>query len=176
MKDIKKDFESFANDTATESGSSFVLSKIHSQLKKELPSPWRVASKLGLAHLAGSFVTLMSCSQFGVQLFFDGGGLMHLFMKISPSFCYAFCGALYFSISFLIARMTLRPDEWLMIARSKVLSISSLALVSLGGLSLVSHEVNFETGLLWLFGAAVGGELVTLIKSPSLWRARIRSK
>lgn len=176
MKDIKKDFESFVNDPAETSGSSFVLSKIHSQLQKELPSPWTVATKLGFAHLLGSFVTLMSCSQFGVQLFFDGGGLMHYFMKISPQFCNAFCGALYLAISFLMARVILKRDEWLMILRSRVLSISTLALVSLGGLALVSHEVTFEAGLIWLFGAALGGELVTLVKSPTLWLLRSGSR
>ncbi|WP_413944605.1 hypothetical protein [Bdellovibrio sp. HCB-162] len=176
MKDIKKDFESFVNDPADAAGSSFVLSKIHEQLQNELPSAWTVATKLGFAHLLGSLVTLMSCSQFGVQLFFDGGGLMHYFMKISPQFCNVFCGALYLSISFLIARMILKRDEWLMILRSRVLSISTLALVSLGGLALVSHEVTFEAGLLWLFGAALGGELVTLVKSPTLWLTHKASK
>nr|WP_295903212.1 hypothetical protein [uncultured Bdellovibrio sp.] len=176
MKDIKKDFESFVNDPADIAGSSFVLSKIHEQLQRELPSAWTVATKLGFAHLLGSLVTLMSCSQFGVQLFFDGGGLMHYFMKISPQFCNVFCGALYLSISFLMARVILKRDEWLMILRSRVLSISTLALVSLGGLALVSHEVTFEAGLLWLFGAALGGELVTLVKSPTLWLTHRASK
>lgn len=176
MKDIKKDFESFVNDPAETAGSSFVLSKIHSQLQKELPSPWSVATKLGVAHLLGSFVTLMSCSQFGVQLFFDGGGLMHYFMKVSPQFCNTLCGALYLSISFMMARVILKRDEWLMIVRSRTLSIASLALVSLGGLALASHEVTFEAGILWLFGAALGGELVTLVKSPRLWFAQVGAK
>lgn len=175
MKDIKKDFESFMNESADQSGSSFILQKIHQEITKSLPSPWLVASKLGIAHLLGSLVTLMSCSQFGVQVFFDGGGLMHYFMKINPTLCFTFCGALYLSISFLFARTILNHEEWLVILRSRVLSISSLALISLGGLSLASHEVTFETGLLWLFGAALGGEWVTLVKSPTLWLSKIGS-
>jgi len=145
-------------------------------LKQELPSPWKVATKLGLSHVLGSLVTLMSCSQFGVQLVFDGGGLMHLFMRVSPHFCHAFCGALYFMISFTLARLLLSRDEWLVVARSRVLSISVLALLSLGGLSLASHEVTFEAGVLWLFGAALGGELVTLVKSPLLWLLRSKAQ
>lgn len=175
MKDIKKDFESFTNDSPTEAGSSFVLSKIHAQIEKEAPSVWQVVTKLGLAHLLGTVVTLMSCSQFGVQLFFDGGGLMHYFMQISPTFCYVGCGALYLGTSFLIARVVLRYDEWLMILRSRVLSISVLAALSLGGLAMASHEVNWETGLLWLFGAALGAEFMTLVKSPLHYLARATS-
>lgn len=176
MKDIKKDFESFANEPAEQSGSSFILQKIHQEISKRLPSPWQVATKVGIAHLLGSLVTLMSCSQFGVQIFFDGGGLMHYFMSISPSLCYTFCGALYLSISFIFARTILNHEEWLVILRSRVLSISSLALISLGGLAIASHEVTFEAGILWLFGAALGGELVTLVKSPSIWFAHIGSQ
>lgn len=169
MKDIKNEFESFVNDSASPAGSSFVLGKIQQQVQASLPSPWKVATKFGVAHLLGSLVTLMSCSQFGVQLFFDGGGLMHYFMQISPTFCNTFCGALYLSISFLMARFILNYDEWIMIRRSRVLSISILALVSLGALSMVSHEVTWEASLLWLFGAALGGEFMTLVKSPLLW-------
>lgn len=173
--DIKKDFESFVNEPADTSASSIVLQKIHREIAEHLPSRWKVASKLGVAHLLGSLVTLMSCSQFGIQLFFDGGGLMHYFMKINPSLCYTFCGALYLSISFLFARILLNHEEWLLILRSRALSISSLALLSLGGLALASHEVTFEAGILWLFGAALGGEFVTLIKSPLLLVSKFTS-
>lgn len=168
MKDIKKDFSSFASDLSSPRVPAAVLKNIHAQIERELPSPWVVASKLGGAHLLGSLITLMSCEQFGVQLFFHNGGLMHYFMEISPTFCHVFCGALYFSLTFLVARVLLHNEEWLRIKQSRVLSIGGLALLSLGGFSLVSHEVTFEAGLLWLFGATVGGELVTLIKSPRM--------
>lgn len=168
MKDIKKDFESFASDPSPKAPSA-ILNRIQTQLEKELPSPWKAARGLGLAHLGSSFLTLMACSQFGVRLFFDGEGLMHYFMKISPTFCMSFCGALYLATTVLLARLFLTHDEWNLILRSRGLSIASLALISLGGFSLVSHEVNFETGLLWFFGAALGGELVTYVKSPHLW-------
>lgn len=168
MKDLKKDFESFAAATETR-GSSSVLQKIHAQIEQELPSLWVVTGKMALAHGVGSVATLMSCSQFGVQIFFHGGGLMHYFMHLSPTFCHTFCGALYFTVTFLMARLILKYDEWLVILRSRVLSISSLALITLGGFSLVSHEVTLEAGLLWFFGAALGGELTTLIKSPRKW-------
>ncbi|KHD90022.1 MAG: hypothetical protein OM95_00395 [Bdellovibrio sp. ArHS] len=172
MKDVKKDFESFINDTADVGGSSFVLQKIHAQLAAEKSPPWKVIAKMGLAHTFGSVVTLMSCSQFGVQLFFDGGGLMHYFMKISPTFCLFFCGALYLSISVFFARLILNHDEWIRVMRSRSLSLAALSLITLGALSVVSHEVTWESGVLWFFGAALGGEMMTLVKSPLLWLAR----
>ena len=175
MKDIKKDFESFVNEPADAAGSSYVLAKIHADLKKELPSAWKVSSKLGAAHLLGSTVSLMGCSQFGIQLFFKGGGMMDYFMRITPHYCEFFCGALYLAVSLIVARMILSRDEWLVIRRSKTFSIAALALISLGGFAMVSHEVTFEAGVIWLLGAAVGGELVTLVKSPSLWLQRLGS-
>lgn len=176
MKDLKKDFETFVNNPANLKGSDAVLEKIHYKIKQDLPAlPWVIA-KIGLAHFIGSLVTLMSCSQFGFQLFFHGGGLMHLFMKISPSLCFVFCGALYLSLSILVARIILNYDEWLIVLRSKVLSISSLALITLGTLAALTHEVNLESGVLWFFGAALGGELVTLVKSPGSWLRKLKSQ
>lgn len=159
MKDLKKDFESFT-DSSHPAGSSFVLNKIHSQLI--LPHPWTAATKLGVAHIVSSVVTLSACAQFGVRLFFPGHGLMHYFMQVSPTFCMAFCGALYLACTFLIARLLLTRDEFLLISRSKVLSILSVALISLAGLAVVSPEVTFEASLLWLFGAVIGAELASL--------------
>lgn len=174
MKDLINDYASFMNDPS-EQASPQILKRIHSQLEKELPSPWKAARSLGLAHLISSVITLMSCSQFGVRLFFEGEGLMNYFMKISPTFCLSFCGALYLGITFLLARLLLSYDEWLLLLRSRSLNITSVALISLGALSILSHEVNLESGLFWFFGAALGGELVTYVKSPRLLFSRLYS-
>lgn len=165
MKNLKNEFESFSEETP-ERGSDFILQRIHSQIALEKPSLRKVALKIGGAHIFGSFITLMACSQFGVRLFFEGGDLMHLFMKVSPLLCEAMCGALYFVISILAARFILTADEWIQVQKSRTLTIASLALVSLGAFSLVSHEVNFETGLMWFFGAALGGELISVVRNP----------
>ena len=162
MKDPKKDYEVFTSGDHP-AGSSFILAQIHEKLN--LPSPWKAATKLGVAHLLSSVVILSACAQFGVRLFFPGHGLMHYFMQISPTFCMSFCGALYLATTFLIARGLLTRDEFLVIYRSKVLSILSVALISLGGFALVSHEVTFQAGILWLFGAVVGAEFASLSKT-----------
>lgn len=175
MKDLKNDFESFVNNPEQLQGSDSVLKKIHSEIQRNTPALHWVIAKIGVAHFIGSLITLMSCSQFGFQLFFNGGGLMHLFMKVSPSFCYVCCGALYLSLSILAARIILNYDEWLIVLCSKVLSISSLALISLGTLAVVTHEVNLESGALWFFGAALGGEMITLVKSPGSFFRKLTS-
>lgn len=163
MKDLKNDFESFANDTSN-AGSSYVLNKINATLDAQAPSIWKVAGKLGFAHSLGTALTLASCSQFGVTLFNTGHDLMHSFMNISETFCHSLCGAYYLAITFLLARLVLNREEWLVLLRNRTLSIASLGLISLGVFSSLSHEVTWETGLLWFFGAALGAELMTVRK------------
>lgn len=172
MTDIKKDFESFAEDSSP-AGSSFVLNKINSTLQAELPSPWKVAGKLGIAHTVATSLTLASCSQFGVTLFNTGHDLMHSFMGISETFCHSLCGAYYLAATFLLARLILNREEWLVLLRSRALSIATLALVSLGMFSALSHEVTWESAVLWLFGASMGAELVTISKRS--FRAFLKS-
>jgi hypothetical protein len=159
MKDVKKDFADFVSDAETSAGPR-ILNQIYENITR--PSPWTAATKLGVAHVLSSFLTLMACSQFGVRLFFPGHGLMHYFMQVSPTFCMTFCGALYFACTFLFARAIFTYDEFLLIIRNKVLSILSVGFISLGAFALVSHEVTFEAGILWLFGAIVGAELASL--------------
>lgn len=171
MKDIKKDFESFANDSNSSegagnnaAGSSFVLQKIHNEIAKTAPHKTGVAVKLGLVHLASSVVTLSACPQFGQRLFFKGEGLMHYFMQISPTFCQSFCGALYLSVTFLLARFVLKYDEWLVVIRSRTLSIATLSLLSLGTFAMLNRGISLEAGVFWIFGATLGAEAVSASK------------
>ncbi|MEN0058984.1 MAG: hypothetical protein AAGB31_09125 [Bdellovibrio sp.] len=166
MKDLQNDFESFVQNSSQESGSRHILNQVRQQIEKERPLRSQVITKMAIAHSIGTVVTLMSCEQFGLRLFFSGEGLMHYFMQISPTFCMSFCGALYFAISFLCARFILQPEEWLLIMRSRILSISLLALVTLGAFAIFSHEMRPENILLWFLGASLGGEGVSLLRLP----------
>lgn len=166
MKDIKKDFASFASDNSP-AGSSFLLNKINSELALELPSVWKVATKLGFAHVVGTLLTMASCSQFGLSLFNTGHDLMHTFMDVSPTFCHTLCGFYYLATVFLLARFFLSREEWLVLLRTRALSIASLAFISLGAFSVFSHEITWESALLWFFGATLGAELMT-VKRRSL--------
>ncbi|MDG0817329.1 hypothetical protein [Bdellovibrio svalbardensis] len=168
MKDIKKDFESFTDESGssanTSAGSSFVLQKIQNEIAKTAPKRTSVAAKLGAVHLVSSVITLTACPQFGLRLFFQGEGMMHYFMKISPTFCQSFCGALYLSVTFLLARFVLKYDEWLVVLRSRALSIATLALLSLGTFAMINRQMSFETGVFWIFGATLGAEAVSASK------------
>ncbi|MBO9668136.1 MAG: hypothetical protein J7501_15145 [Bdellovibrio sp.] len=164
MKDIKKDFESFANDRSETAGSSFVLNKIHSEIAKAAPKTSHVAMKLGGIHLVSSALTLMACPQFGFRLVFQGEGLMHYFMKISPMFCQTFCGAFYLAVTFVLARMIMKYDEWLIIMRSRVLAVGGLALLSLGAFAMIAGGISWEAGVFWVFGAALAGEAASASK------------
>lgn len=172
MTELKKDFQSFAEDRSP-AGSSFVLNKINVTLAQELPSAWKVATKLGFAHAVGTALTMASCSQFGLTLFNTGHDLMHTFMDVSPLFCHSLCGAYYLAVTFLLARFFLNREEWLVLLRTRVLSIASVALVSLGAFSAISHEVTWESAVLWLFGASLGAELMTVSKRS--FRAFLKS-
>lgn len=158
MKDAKKDFESFMNGGEQSAGSSHVLHRIHQEIAKTAPKTTSVAVKLDLIHLVSSCLTLMACPQFGTRLFFKGDGLMHWFMEISPLFCMSFCGAFYLSVTFLLARWTLKYDEWLVITRSRTLSIGVLALLSLGTFAMLARGISLEAGVFWLFGATLAAE------------------
>jgi|GEM_PF-1947416 hypothetical protein len=168
MKDVKKDFESFSS-VSEEAASSAVLGRIKNQIAVSAPKMRNVAVKLGLIHLASSFLTLLACPQFGLRLFFKGHGLMHYFMQISETFCYAFCGAFYLAGTFVIARMALNYDEWLLVKKSRTLMIGSVAMISLGVFTMLSQEMSWELALIWLFGATLGGEFVSLSRNE--WRS-----
>ncbi|MEK2687634.1 hypothetical protein [Bdellovibrio sp. GT3] len=163
MKDVKNDFESFKNDAGqVPAGSSFVLNKIHSEIARTAPKKSAVAVKLGGIHLVSSFFTLMACPQFGTRLFFDGEGLMDVFMNISPMFCQAFCGAFYLAVTFILARFVLKYDEWLVVMRSRALTIGSVALLSLGVFAMLAQGISWEAGVFWIFGALVAGEMASV--------------
>ncbi|MNK22796.1 hypothetical protein D3C87_410770 [compost metagenome] len=167
MKDVKKDFQSFVKEEGSKAPSS-LLAKIHDEIQKAAPSMGTVFVKLAGIHLVASLLSLMACPQFGVHFVNHGHGLMHYFMQISEVYCYILCGAFYLATTILLARMLLNFDEWLVIKRSRAAVIMTVALLSLGAFALHSKEVTLELALLWLFGAAVGGELISLSKTE--WR------
>lgn len=148
--------------------SSSLLARIQSEIAKNSPSLKKVLFKLGIIHLLASALSLMACPQFGIGFISYGHGLMHYFMQISETYCYILCGAFYLASTFLVARFVLTFDEWLVIKRSRTLMILSVALISLGAFALHSHEITFELALMWLLGATIGGELVSLSKNE--WR------
>ena len=155
-----KDFESFL-----ESGHAQLPTSALDSLKKEVfPGISSVALKMGLIHLVSSALTLMACPQFGFRLFFRGHGLMHYFMQAGSVACFALCGAFYLGASFWIAKAFLGEFEWALLRRNSVLVLGSLSLLSLGSFAMMSQELNFEVGLVWLLGALVSGAIPLLTR------------
>jgi hypothetical protein len=153
-----KDFESFL-----ESGHAQLEPSALENLKKEIfPSLSKIALKVGLIHLASSLLSLMACPQFGFRLFFSGHGLMHYFMKAGSVACFAFCGAFYLGASFWIAKIFLGEFEWAVLRKNSALSLSALSLLSLGAFSMMTQELSFEAGFVWLLGALVSGAIPLL--------------
>lgn len=167
MKDIKRDFESFVNDTAI-STSAGILQEVQKRITAQTPRLKSVIAKLAVIHLFASAISLTMCPQFGVNFITTGHGLMHYFMQISETYCYILCGAFYLALTFLLARFILSFDEWLVIKRSRAMTILSLSLVSLGAFYLHTPQIHWQIALLWLFGASLGAELVSLSKTE--WR------
>jgi hypothetical protein len=173
MKEIKNDFNSFVNDSdATNSAGSALLGRIKKQIENEKPSRQKVLLKLTGLHLAGSAMTLTICPQFGIKLFLSGNGLMDFFMKLSPNFCFVFCGAFYLAATFLLANIFMNYEEWLVLRRTRTLIIASTALLSLGVFMMLSPEVSFYSAVLWLFGASIGAEIMSLRKFSALVMVR----
>ncbi len=165
MKNKTNDFDSFAEgDSQLPAGSAFILNKIHQDIQKLAPHKSQVAVKMGLIHLFSSILTLSACPQFGLRLFFKGEGLMHYFMQLTPTFCQSLCGGLYLSVTFLLARLVLSYDEWLMILRSRTLSIGTLTLGSLGTFAMINQGLSLEAGAFWILGAVVGAEVASISK------------
>jgi hypothetical protein len=167
MSDLKNDFKSFAQDDSSATAGGHVLARIKNEIAKEQPSALQAFGKLAGLHVASSAITLMACPQFGLRLFFAGDGLMGVFMKISPTMCSAFCGAFYLAMTFFLAQIFLRVDEWLVIRKSLPLSIVGLGLLSLGAFIMISPEVTVFSAIVWLFGASLGAELVSHLKLQS---------
>lgn len=172
MSQSKNDFKSFVQESAEIPERSQLLSRIHAEIQKTTPSLKKVFIKLSIVHVVASLISLMACDQFGVGFLSYGHNLMHYFMQISETYCYILCGAFYLASTIVVARFVLTFDEWLVIKRSRAMTILSLALISLGAFAIHSHEVTLEVALLWLFGACVGGELVSLSKYE--WRTMPR--
>ncbi|MNL01466.1 hypothetical protein D3C87_1219370 [compost metagenome] len=166
MIDIKKDFQSFHDESDLEVAPMRALSKLKAQIEKEQAKPFPVATKLGVIHILSSVLSLAACPQFGVKLFGESEGLMHVFMQISPTFCQAFCGAFYLAVTFVMARLILTPEEWYLLLRTRTLTIATLALVSLGAFYIMDPQMTLEAGALWVFGATVAAELISHKRLP----------
>jgi hypothetical protein len=125
-------------------------------------------------HAAVSLFSLSLCSQFGFQTIslFD---LMDHFMKFAgPTYCMAFCGAIYLGISALALSFLLKPEEVKAIRRHAVLQMILLAGVSLGVFLCLGANMLFVPVALWIVGSLAGG--IATLEGGWLVRSQFRKK
>lgn len=162
MSENKNDFNEFL--APSEKGSSshsprHLIIKVQDKISAELPSLFEVFTLLGLVHLLASVVSLAACPQFGIRLFFDGPALDHFFMPLGHEACFFLCGFFYLGSSFLFAKIVFPTDAWIVLKKSRFISVTALGLLSMGTLSMIGHALSFELSLIWFFGAYLGAWL-----------------
>ena len=75
---------------------------------------------------------------------------------VGPTYCMAFCGLIYLSLSALAFSFFLRPEEVQVIRRNLFLQFALLSGISLC-LSLLWSPILLLPGSLWFVGSLVGG-------------------
>lgn len=176
MKD--KDFEDFESEflsTDETSMKSDLLESKMSTLREAVssklnPSWGRLLKKLAIVHVVTSLITLSLCNQMGVRLFFDGPGMMDLFMVFGFWACMGLCGAFYIGASFLDLAFVVDLDERNKFQKQIPLVVSLVAVASLGGLLAGGASVSLGVALVWLLGAELAG--IMGFKLASRWRFR----
>lgn len=123
--------------------------RIHSAIN---PSLRFTIGKLFLFHVAGSFITLLFCPQFGISL--TGSlGLMGYLMSVSPGLCFFGCGLLWMVVGQALTYLFFTIDEQRILGRYRwgtvftILLLSVLLFTCIGGLRID------EWLLLWVLGA-----------------------
>lgn len=157
-----QEFSDFKNSESKSSHNKMTLEKVHEQILAEAPRLSMVLAQLLGLHLISSLITLMICPQFGIRLFFDGHGLMSFFMQAGTQGCFLLCGLFYLGTSFAAARLFFNHEEWIFIRKTRVLSATVLALLSMGVLKMYGEELNMQLSAMWFLGAYLGSWLASV--------------
>jgi hypothetical protein len=153
-----REFQSFltTDHAPPESISRPLVAHIRSRLN---PSFWSVLVKLGILQLSLGALTLLVCPQLGVGPAFGEHGLMYLFMHFGPIVCTAACGALFFGLSLFLGLLLIRPEEFRVVGRRRLVHIPVLSSVSLMLLMLVGASGTLLFYSAWWIGAVLAGEI-----------------
>lgn len=156
---FNKEFEEFMSTAPVEVPTELntnILAKVHQALN---PSPFWIFTKISIIHLfVGSF-TLLLCPQFGVSPM-GGMGIMRYLMQFGEKVCMLGCGALFLSLSLLVATIFVLNRDEIRVLRSHRIGqigiLSTLSLAAFLAFGMTSIEV---ASLFWLLGATMGGML-----------------
>lgn len=130
-----------------------ILNKVQADLKPNLAP---LMLKIFGIHLIAGMFNLGVCPQLGVKLFNTNVSLMPLFMRITPTYCDALCGAFFTSISFLLMSILLSHDEIRYIKFNKLVVISIVLLTSIGFFWIMNPDIFFNFSFIWATGALLG--------------------
>lgn len=155
---LKNEFEEFLQvDSSSIQVPQSAFDKIHERL---FPNPWNVAGKIAVTQAVVGFLSLAICSQFGLNPFNTEFSLAHLFMKVAGhSVCMFLCGVVFVSIPYLLSNIFLNLEEIEVVKKYKWLQVGILSLTSLGAFHFFGGEAVLAFGVLWFFGAFLGGVL-----------------
>jgi hypothetical protein len=156
-KEWMEDFQQFLRseaDSVPESVSNSVFTEVRRDLN---PSALIVFAKLLGIHTVVGTLSLAICNQFGVSPFSSGFSLSDYFMKFGHSACMFFCGTLFLSLSMVMFRLFVRPEEFRVLRRNVWLQVVGLGAISLGVFAMMGAEFTLAIGALWLTGAMLGG-------------------
>ena len=158
---IEEEFKEFVDEPAfgpPASLSERVLTEVHRKLN---PNSWLVFSKLSLVHFFGGLITLSICPQFGINLLGTDLGLIKVFYRFGTYGCVTACGALFISLTTILALIALKPEEIKKVRQLWLLQIAALSLLSLGVFLMLDADILWSFATFWIIGGLLGG-LVTL--------------
>lgn len=173
-KKISKEFNEFLSSpevTPPKALSDAVLLKIHQEMN---PSFHKVFMKVLGVHSIVSLFSLSICSQFGIRAIPLYDAMESMMSIVGHTYCMAFCGLLYFSISALVLSLLLKPEEVKVIRQHKLLQLVLLSGVSLGVFLCLGAEVLLLPGVLWVSGSIVGG--IVALELGWMLRSRFRKQ
>lgn len=136
------------------------------------PSFQSVFLKILGVHAIVSVFSLSICSQFGIQSFKIYDAMDSMMEVVGHTYCMAFCGVLYLSVSALSLSFLLKPEEIKVIRRHPFLQFTCLIGVSLGVFLCLGAEVLLLPGALWIGGSLLGG--ITSLELGWLVRSKLR--
>ncbi len=145
-----KGLESQALGTVGEGLRESLVARVFRELS---PSLWAVGQKLVVVHLFASALSLSVCEQFGVRLFFEGHGLMGLFMHLGVIGCFICCGAFYLGSTLVLSKVLFSRPEWRKLRQHFVPIFLALTLSSLAVFWAVQGQIEFVIASAWLVGA-----------------------
>jgi hypothetical protein len=167
-KEWIEDFQEFVRSdgaTVPEHISQTVLSQVRRDLS---PSAWLVFAKLLGVHTITGTLSLAICNQFGINPFQTEFSLSDYFMKFGHPTCMFLCGVLFLSVSLLLCRSIILPEDLRVLRRNAWIQVFGLSMISLAVFAVVGAQLTLAIAILWLIGAMLGGTIVAFIpKKPA---------